>query len=63
LTQLQHGIDGIPQKVLSHTLQKLGRDGLVNRNAFLTVPSTAEYSITKLGKTLSKLLEPLMYWA
>ncbi|AXL50150.1 HxlR family transcriptional regulator [Paraburkholderia caffeinilytica] len=61
--QLRREIDGISQKALSQTLQKLERDGLVNRNAFPTVPVTVEYSLTDLGKTLSELIEPLVSWA
>lgn len=61
--QLRREIDGISQKALSQTLQKLERDGLVNRQAFPTVPATVEYSLTELGETLSKLIEPLVSWA
>jgi DNA-binding HxlR family transcriptional regulator len=61
--QLRRDIEGISQKALSQTLQKLERDGLVNRHAFPTVPVTVEYSLTQLGKTLSKLVEPLAHWA
>lgn len=61
--QLRRGIDGISQKALSQTLQKLERDGLVNREAFATVPVTVEYSLTELGRTLATLIEPLASWA
>ncbi|MFM0718225.1 helix-turn-helix domain-containing protein [Paraburkholderia strydomiana] len=61
--QLRREIDGISQKALSQTLQKLERDGLVNRNAFPTVPVTVEYSLTELGKTLADLIAPLAAWA
>jgi DNA-binding HxlR family transcriptional regulator len=61
--QLRREIGGISQKALSQTLQKLERDGLVNRQAFPTVPVTVEYSLTQLGQTLSTLIEPLVSWA
>lgn len=61
--QLRREIDGISQKALSQTLQRLERDGLVNRNAFATVPVTVEYSLTELGHTLATLIEPLASWA
>lgn len=61
--QLRREIEGISQKSLSHTLQKLERDGVVNRQAFPTVPVTVEYSLTELGTTLSALIEPLVSWA
>ena len=49
-------IDGLSQKVLSQTLKRLERDGLVNRKAFATVPGTVEYSMTPLGATLAESL-------
>lgn len=61
--QLRREIEGISQKALSQTLQKLERDGLVNRQAFPTVPVTVEYSLTELGGTLSELIEPLVSWS
>ncbi|GLU31748.1 helix-turn-helix domain-containing protein [Trinickia caryophylli] len=61
--QLRREIDGISQKALSQTLQRLERDGLVNRNAFATVPVTVEYSLTELGHTLATLIDPLAVWA
>ncbi|MEI7296311.1 helix-turn-helix domain-containing protein [Paraburkholderia tropica] len=61
--QLRRAIEGISQKALSQTLQKLERDGLVNRKAFPTVPVTVEYSLTDLGRTLSELIEPLVSWS
>ncbi|TXH78042.1 MAG: transcriptional regulator [Thiothrix sp.] len=61
--QLLREIDGISQKMLSQTLKNLERDGLVNREAFPTVPVTVEYSITALGKTLSKTVGVLIHWA
>lgn len=61
--QLRREIDGISQKVLSQTLKNLERDGLVDRNAYPTVPVTVEYSITELGRTLSDTVHILTHWA
>lgn len=61
--QLRRDIEGISPKALSQTLQRLERDGLVHREAFATVPVTVEYSLTELGKTLSRLVDPLVTWA
>jgi DNA-binding HxlR family transcriptional regulator len=61
--QLARGIEGISQKVLSQTLKKLERDGLVARTVFATAPVTVEYSLTKLGHTLSETIEHLSHWA
>jgi DNA-binding HxlR family transcriptional regulator len=60
---LRREIEGISQKMLSQTLKGLERDGLVNRRAFPTVPVTVEYSLTPLGRTLTRSLAALQSWA
>jgi DNA-binding HxlR family transcriptional regulator len=61
--RLRREIDGISQKVLSQTLKKLERDGLIARQVFATVPVTVEYSLTELGRTLSDTIASLSSWA
>jgi DNA-binding HxlR family transcriptional regulator len=61
--QLRRDIEGISQKVLSQTLKKLERDGLVSRKVFATVPVTVEYSITPLGQTLTEVATGISKWA
>ena len=60
---LRREIGGLSQKVLSHTLKELERDGLIRRRAFPTVPVTVEYSITPLGTTLAAAVSELTKWA
>ena len=60
---LRRTIEGISQKMLSQVLKSLERDGLIGRRAIATVPVTVEYSITPLGKTLSRAVDPLRDWA
>ncbi|MCW1877228.1 helix-turn-helix transcriptional regulator [Erwinia sp. INIA-01] len=60
---LRRDVQGISQKVLTQTLRKLERDGLIARQVFATVPVTVEYSITPLGQTLTKTVSVLMHWA
>jgi DNA-binding HxlR family transcriptional regulator len=61
--QLRREIEGLSQKVLSQTLKRLERDGLIARRAFPTVPVTVEYSITPLGRTLADTVASLAHWA
>ncbi len=61
--QLRRDIEGITQKVLSQTLKKLERDGLIVRRVFATVPVTVEYSLTPVGLTLVETFESLAHWA
>ncbi|WP_246034957.1 winged helix-turn-helix transcriptional regulator [Azoarcus indigens] len=61
--QLRREIEGVSQKALSQTLRRLERDGLIDRQAFPTVPVTVEYSLTELGQTLASAFQPLASWA
>ena len=61
--ELRRGVRGISHKVLSQTLQSLERDGLVRRTPLATVPSTVEYSLTSLGRTLDEPLASIRSWA
>lgn len=61
--QLRRDIKGVSQKVLSQTLKKLERDGLVSRAVFATVPVTVEYALTPLGRTLTETVAALAHWA
>jgi DNA-binding HxlR family transcriptional regulator len=61
--QLRRTIKGISQKVLSQTLKKLERDGLISRSVFATVPVTVEYALTPLGRTLTDTVAALARWA
>ena len=60
---IRRDIKGISQKVLSQTLKKLERDGLVSRAVFATVPVTVEYALTPLGRTLTETVAALAHWA
>lgn len=60
---LRRDIKGISQKVLSQTLKKLERDGLISRAVFPTVPVTVEYALTDLGRTLTDTVAALAHWA
>lgn len=61
--QLRREIEGVSQKVLSQTLKKLERDGLISRRAYPTVPVTVEYALTDLGRTLCATVGALTDWA
>jgi len=60
---LKRELDGISQKMLGHTLKQLERNGLLERNAFATVPVTVEYSLTPLGAALTQTVNALREWA
>jgi DNA-binding HxlR family transcriptional regulator len=59
-----HGeIEGISQKMLTKTLRRLERDGLVGRKVYPVVPPKVEYSLTPLGQSLIGILAGLCQWA
>ncbi len=62
-SELQRSTDGISQKVLTQTLRRLERHGLVTRTAFPEVPPHVEYELTELGRTLSEPLRAIRHWA
>ena len=60
---LNRQIGGISQKMLTQTLRKLERDGLVKRHVYPEVPPRTEYELTPLGHTLIEPLGALCEWA
>jgi DNA-binding HxlR family transcriptional regulator len=61
--KLRREIDGVSQKMLTHTLRELEMDGLVVRHVYATVPPKVEYSITDLGKSFLQLLKDIREWS
>jgi DNA-binding HxlR family transcriptional regulator len=61
-TELRHQIDGISQRMLTLTLRRLERDGLVRRTVHPVVPPRVDYDLTPLGATLLDAIEPLVAW-
>ena len=62
-TDLQRGIPGISQRMLSRTLAQLHHDGLVTRTAYAEVPPRVEYALTPLGASLNDIVASLIDWA
>lgn len=62
-SELQREINGISQKMLTQTLRRLERDGIVKRKVYAVIPPMVEYSLTPLGKTLIEPLCKLCKWA
>jgi DNA-binding HxlR family transcriptional regulator len=56
-------IGGISKKMLTQTLRRLERHGLVARHAYAEVPARVEYELTPLGATLVEPIQMLAGWA
>ena len=61
-SELRREIDGISQRMLTLTLRRLERDGLVRRTVHAVVPPRVDYDLTPLGVTLLEAVEPLVGW-
>lgn len=61
-SQMRRMIGGVSERMLTHTLQLLEGDGLVNRVAFEVVPPHVEYSLTPLGQEAAKKVRVLVDW-
>jgi DNA-binding HxlR family transcriptional regulator len=62
-SELSRAIEGISQRMLTHTLRALARDGLVSRTVHASVPPRVDYELTELGRTLLGPLTALDEWA
>jgi len=62
-SQLLRELPGISQRMLTRTLRRLERDGLVSRTVYPTNPPSVEYALTDLGRSLSDAILPLIEWA
>jgi DNA-binding HxlR family transcriptional regulator len=59
---IKRRLQGVTQRVLTQTLRKLERDGLVERRVLPTSPVGVEYSITPLGESLRDPFGRLYDW-
>jgi DNA-binding HxlR family transcriptional regulator len=61
--EIKRTVPSISQRMLTLTLRGLGRDGLVTRTQFPTIPPRVDYELTSLGRSLWNAVEPLGAWA
>ncbi|MGW8776644.1 winged helix-turn-helix transcriptional regulator [Streptomyces sp. NPDC055796] len=61
--ELQRAIDGISQRMLTLTVRRLERDGLVLRTVYPTVPAQVDYRLTGTGAGLTHLVKALADWS
>ena len=60
---LASDIPGISQRMLTVTLQRLERDGLVTRTSYPEIPPRVEYALSPLGESLQGPISALAHWA
>jgi DNA-binding HxlR family transcriptional regulator len=62
-TELERSIRGISRRMLTLTLRKLERDGLLIRTVHPVVPPKVEYTLTEMAQELHQSLLELTDWA
>jgi len=62
-SELGRSIDGISQRMLTLSLRKLERDGLIVRTVMPISPPQVEYSLSEVGRSLLAQQEVLVEWA
>jgi DNA-binding HxlR family transcriptional regulator len=62
-SELENDIERISQRMLTHTLRGLERDGLVARIVHSSVPPRVEYELTPRGQSLIEPLRVMAEWA
>lgn len=61
--ELRRMMAGVSQRMLTRTLRRMERDGLVGRTVHPTVPPQVEYRLTELGESLRGPVVALGEWA
>jgi DNA-binding HxlR family transcriptional regulator len=59
---LRRAADGITQRMLSITVRRLERDGLITRTVEPCLPPRVEYALTERGRSLHRVLADLVAW-
>ncbi|MBU3916662.1 helix-turn-helix transcriptional regulator [bacterium] len=60
--ELNKGIVGISQKVLSQQLKQMEQIGLISRMVYPEVPPKVEYTLTEKGLSLKPVLVVMSEW-
>jgi DNA-binding HxlR family transcriptional regulator len=62
-SELRAHLGPVAPKVLTQTLRRIERDGLITREVFAEVPPRVEYTLTDLGHSLTGPIAVLGDWA
>ena len=60
--ELKRRLEGVTQRVLTQTLRRLERNGMIERRVLPTSPVGVEYSLTALGESLRGPFTALYEW-
>lgn len=60
--EIKRHLEGVTQRVLTQTLRRLERNGMIERRVLPTSPIGVEYSLTPLGESLREPFGRLYDW-
>lgn len=60
--QLERSLDDISPRVLSRRLNELEQKKIIKRKVFTSSPVRVEYSLTKKGEDLTKVIDSMAAW-
>ena len=60
---LRGRVGRVAPKVLTETLRRLERDGVLTRTAFAEIPPRVVYELTPLGRSLEQPIRSIAEWA
>lgn len=60
--EIKRKLEGITQRVLTQTLRRLERNGMVSREVLATSPVGVRYALTPLGASLREPFQHLYHW-
>ncbi len=61
-SELRRKVNGVSEKMLSQTLQRLEGDGLVRRTSYPVIPPHVEYALTPFGEEAATHVAALADW-
>ncbi len=60
--EIKRRLEGVTQRVLTRTLRRLERNGMIERVVTSTRPVAVEYRVAPLGRSLQDLIDALLHW-
>lgn len=61
--ELERSLYGVTQRMLTLTLRRLERDGLISRSVEPTNPPSVTYALTERGRSFSAVVADLVQWS
>lgn len=62
-SDLERSLHGITQRMLTLTVRRLERDGLISRSVEATNPPSVTYALTTRGRSFATMVVDLVDWA